>query len=212
MAEKLIILEPDKYYHIYNHAVGKENFFESDSDFNVFLEKFIKYPSPICDVLTYCLMPNHLHFLVRIKNELRVMTIVKKPFLKNYSHNIVSISKNDILTDIISKQFSHLFNSYAKYYNYTHHRKGTLFSRAFRRKLIDSDDYLKQLICYIHQNPVNAGLCRKPDEWKYSSYNALVNLKDTLVCRNEVIALFDDVDNFKFCNQVKVDIKLDFQE
>jgi len=64
----------------------------------------------------------------------------------------------------------------------------------------------------MHQNPVNARLCRKPDEWKHSSYNALVYLKDTLVCRNEVIALFDDVDNFKYCNQVKVGMKLDFQE
>jgi putative transposase len=203
MAEILIPLEPDKFYHIYNHAVGKENFFENGNDYKLFLEKFIKYALPISDVFSFCLMPNHFHFAVRMKSQTEIIQSIK---IK--SRQIVSISNTvpasvPNLSDAISKQYSHLFNAYAKHFNYVHGRKGTLFTRAFRRKLIESEDYLKQLICYIHQNPVKAGYCKKPGEWRYSSYEAITGVKNTLVRRKEVIELFNDIENFIFCNSKK---------
>jgi len=49
-----------------------------------------------------------------------------------------------------TKHFSHFFNAYAKYYNNQTNRHGALFERPFKRKLIDSEDYLRQAILYIH--------------------------------------------------------------
>ena len=52
----------------------------------------------------------------------------------------------------------------------------------------------------MHQNPVQAGYVMKPSGWKYSSYNAIVSLGNSLVMRKEVIGYFDTVENFIFCN------------
>jgi REP element-mobilizing transposase RayT len=51
--------------------------------------------------------------------------------------------------------FSHLFNAYSKYINKYHETRGALFERPFKRKLIDNETYLKQVILYIHNNPVH---------------------------------------------------------
>jgi len=67
--EVKIPLEPDKYYHIYNHAVGGDNLFCSNENFNYFLQKYKHYITPIADTFAYCLMPNHFHLAVRIKSK-----------------------------------------------------------------------------------------------------------------------------------------------
>ena len=53
MAENLIPLVTDKFYHIYNHAIGKENFFETDADYKWFLEKLRKYAAPLYEVFAF---------------------------------------------------------------------------------------------------------------------------------------------------------------
>jgi REP element-mobilizing transposase RayT len=63
------ILEPGYFHHIYNHANGNENLFKRDENYHYFLKKFKQYIFPIADTFAYCLMPNHIHFLVRIKEE-----------------------------------------------------------------------------------------------------------------------------------------------
>ncbi len=78
MAENLIPLEPDKFYQIYNHAIGKENFFESDSDYKWFLEKFREYVVPVSEVYSFCLMPNHFHFVMRIKSEKEIIKVLNE--------------------------------------------------------------------------------------------------------------------------------------
>ncbi|MBN1118164.1 MAG: hypothetical protein JXA77_13225, partial [Bacteroidales bacterium] len=61
-------LEPNNYYHIFNHAVGNENLFVEDKNYAFFLDKFEKYIVEFIDVFAYCLMPNHFHFLIRVKD------------------------------------------------------------------------------------------------------------------------------------------------
>jgi REP element-mobilizing transposase RayT len=56
-------------YHLYNHANGNINLFRSDENYRFFLEKYAKYVTPYFDTYAYCLMPNHFHFLVRVKDE-----------------------------------------------------------------------------------------------------------------------------------------------
>jgi hypothetical protein len=54
---------------------------------------------------------------------------------------------------------------------------------------------------YIHYNPVDAGICKKPDHWKYSSYNSLISNSKTQLERKEVISWFENAENFKFVHQ-----------
>ena len=72
---------------------------------------------------------------------------------------------------------------------------------TFKRKRIKDDKYLVKLVHYIHYNPVEAGLTDNPEEWKYSSYNAILSGRPTLILRNEVIEWFGDKENFIYCHK-----------
>lgn len=61
-------MRPLKYYHIYNHANGFENIFIEERNFRFFLEKYQFYILPIAKTFAHCLMPNHFHFLIKIKD------------------------------------------------------------------------------------------------------------------------------------------------
>ena len=64
-------MQPSTFYHLYNHANGSENLFRNDENYRFFLQKYAKYISTVADTYAYCLMPNHLHFLIKIKSEKR---------------------------------------------------------------------------------------------------------------------------------------------
>lgn len=179
------MLEVDRHYHIYNRANGNENIFASVENYNFFLRRYKKYLFPLVETFCYCLMPNHFHFLIKVKSENQLME------LQDYQN-----SKNKSL--FVSKQFSNLFSSYTQAFNKQQGRKGNLFMRPFKRKEIQDEIYFRKLVHYIHYNPVEAGLCEYPTEWVHSSYNALISRKPTLLNRLEVLRYFDTVENLKY--------------
>ena len=63
------IMIPGTTYHIYNHANGRENLFREDDNYRFFLKQYRKYVNPVADTFAYNLLPNHFHFLLRIKEE-----------------------------------------------------------------------------------------------------------------------------------------------
>ena len=72
-----IPFEPDKMYHIYNHANGNDNLFYSDENYFYFLKRYSELLSPIVDTYAYCLMPDHFHWLVKIKSEKEVFDFLR---------------------------------------------------------------------------------------------------------------------------------------
>ena len=179
------ILESDNYYHIYNRANGREKLFVNDTNYNFFLKQYEFYISPIADTFAYCLMPNHFHFLVKIKSEEELRSLSGFQTLTG-----IGVSKK------LSQQFSHFFNSYTQAFNKQQNRKGGLFSRAFNRKRITSEGYLKNTINYIHQNPITHGYTKELDTWKFSSYNSFLSNKSTRIQKQEAFGLFHDKQNF----------------
>lgn len=71
---------------------------------------------------------------------------------------------------------------------------------TFKRKRIDSETYLTKVIHYIHYNPVESGFVDNVNDLKFSSFNAIVSNKPTKIPKSEVIAYFDNLENFKFCH------------
>ncbi|WP_051007916.1 hypothetical protein [Psychroflexus torquis] len=69
MASTKAILSTDSIYHIYIRANGNELLFKTKDYYHYFLQKYDSYISLIAETYCYCLMPNHFHFLVRIKRE-----------------------------------------------------------------------------------------------------------------------------------------------
>jgi putative transposase len=197
----MILLESDRYYHIYNHANGSDDIFTCEENYMFFLKKYEEHIGPIANTYAYCLMPNHFHLLVKIKDEKEIGTVVI-----NTTHNLTGFQNLSGYEKFISKQFSNLFNSYTKALNKQTQRMGNLFQRPFKRKIIDTEQYLKQLIIYIHTNPVHHGFTANAASWKYSSYNIIIGDEKTNLKRNEVISLFDDRKNFKAVHRIMIDM------
>jgi REP element-mobilizing transposase RayT len=197
MVDKHAAIEPGSFYHIYNRANGNEKLFLSDDNYKFFLKQFKKHISPVAELYCFCLMPNHFHLLVKIKDE-KVLQITFPKFQTLEKFDSINIQK------FISKQFSNLFSSYTQAFNKEQNRKGSLFMKNFNRKRIDKDEYLKTVIEYIHLNPIEAGIVNNLTEWKYSSYNAIKSFQKTKVMRSEVIDIYDDLENFVYCHKLHI--------
>ena len=179
----MIPLEPDKFYHIYNRANGNERIFLDTGNYEFFLRKYQQHIESIAETYCYCLVPNYFHLLVKIKS------------LKEIKGGGFEKSENAGL--YCSKKFSNFFSSYAQAFNKQQNRTGRLFQKQFKRKNIDSEKYLYQLIHYIHNNPIAANLVEDLAEWKFSSFQILVSDKPTFLERKKVLNLYDDLENFK---------------
>jgi putative transposase len=192
MPQPIVFFDPEQVYHIWTHANGKENLFRVEENYRYFLRRYAHYIHPLVDTYAYCLMPNHLHLMIRIKSEAEVLTALRKgkATLKGFE-TLGGFSKS------ISLQFSHLFNAYTQAYNKMHKRKGSLFIPNFKRKLIDSDSYFSALVIYIHQNPVTHGFVKKLSDWTYSSYTSYLSQGHSLLQRKEVLGWFGSLDGFQ---------------
>ncbi len=179
---QLIKFDTHEFYHIYNHAIGNELLFRNEKDYHFFKTKMKRYLEHFCHIIVYCLLPNHFHILIKITNQLYKDTTIEQT-MKNF------------------------FNSYTRSYNIAHQRTGRLFRHGYKSKIIDTEDYLKWLIYYIHRNPVHHGFALKCNEWKYSTYNSI--LKNTN-CENSIFIydLFGSKTEFEnFTEELTTDYK-----
>lgn len=76
-------IEFGHYYHIYNRGNNGDIIFFEDKNYTYFLSLYLKYIHPIADTFCWCLLKNHFHFLIRIKelDEIELGTLT-------YSKNI----------------------------------------------------------------------------------------------------------------------------
>ena len=188
MQNRIEPLEPELTYHIFNRANGNDNIFTSDENYRFFLAKYRHYLNSIADTFCYCLMPNHFHFLVRIKSARELNSLKDFP-------------KFETVDKLLSKQFSNLFSSYTQSFNKVMGRKGSLFMKSFKRKRVANEKYFIKLVHYIHYNPVESGLKENIEDWKYSSYRAMITSKPTDLLRDEVLDYFSDRQNFIYCHR-----------
>lgn len=201
MKNKNEILSPESTYHIYNRANGNEKMFLSDENYRFFIQKYREHISPFADTFCYCLMPNHFHFLIRIKTEVEL----KKTFSKfkietetfpKFKTETETFPKFKTLEKLLSKQFSNFFSSYTQAFNKQQNRMGSLFMKNFKRIKVTEQRYLLNLVRYIHYNPVVSSLTSKPTEWPHSSYFSIIADKPTFLKKEEVIEWFNDKENF----------------
>lgn len=101
--------------------------------------------------IAYCLMPDHYHVLIKILQE-----------------------------NILSKYINDIENSYSRYFNIKHKRKGPLWQTAFKSVQIQNNEQLLHVTRYIHLNPVTNYLVDDPSRWVYSSYKDYIENKDLL--------------------------------
>ena len=186
-----IPIENGKYYHIYNRGNNGIDLFYETENYYHFLRLYEKYIDPVAETFAWCLMKNHFHILVYIK-ETDDIDVTKL----EYS----STDKPKTLN--ASKQFSNLFNAYTLAMNKRYNRTGSLFEKNFKRKVVVSENYFQKLIFYIHNNPVHHRFTEHIVEYPWTSYGTIISTKQTKLQRNRVIESFNDLENFKYYHSI----------
>lgn len=164
-------LSEECYYHVYNRGVDKNLIFNDDRDYQVFLyylklnlfpkddpayekvsEKIHEYQKTDLekkiDLLCFCLMPNHFHLLVYLKDSKSLPNLMRR-----------------------------VCNGYVGYFNKRWERVGPLFQSRYKAVMVDDEDQLLHLSRYIHMNPTLRGKTpaqSRINVYPYSSYSAFL--------------------------------------
>lgn len=144
MARPLRLDLPNCFYHVLNRGVERRVIYEDRADNEKFLELLgLMSEKYAIGIWSYVLMGNHFHLLL-------------KPDGSN-----------------LSKAMQWLGLTYSGYFNHRHRRSGCLFQSRFKSFVVEEGDYLERLICYMHRNPLRAGIVERLAEYLWSSYPCL---------------------------------------
>lgn len=155
---------PLKLYHICTKGTVRTTLFREDVDYHKALNiAAISAFALEVDILAYCLMSNHVHFIVAVINDENAGKFINR-FKQLYSHYFnIMYPAGSVRSDIAEDR--------------TYVAAGSMNAggRAFKRvdatiKRIDSIPYLKNCLAYVMRNPVEAGAAKTPDAYKWSSY------------------------------------------
>ena len=174
MPLRTVTFVANEYYHVYNRGSEKRTIFQSPRDYNNFLQRVKENSQKFsAEILCYCLMPNHYHFLIRQNTDLSIAKFM----------NAIQLG-------------------YAKYFNTKYERVGPLFQGRFKAKLIGTDEYLLHLSAYIHRNPIadtrdsgnpedSRNLIKRLHVYPYSSYREYLRMVTVKVSKpNTVLEYF----------------------
>jgi REP element-mobilizing transposase RayT len=214
--------EADTIYHVYNHGNGNDLIFREPENYRYFLERFNVYITPVARLYAYCLMPNHFHFLIRLKSKEELVGFFKvkypgkmrtsiressekSPINRDRStiHNIEEdfADLSEITSELISMQFKNFLISYSKSFNKMYERRGSLFLDNIKRIPVLDDDYFANMIRYIHFNPVIHGFTDNVYQWKFNSIHTYLSDKPSIISRQDVIDWFGGTEAFKKFHQ-----------
>jgi putative transposase len=134
-------------YHLNTRGNRSEAIVRDDSDRNTFLAIFGDVVKRHeLTCISYCVMTTHYHLQVETAN------------------------------DDLSRAMERLNGLYARSFNRRHGLRGHVFEKRFHSELVESEAHLLETVRYIVLNPVRAGICRLPEEWPWSSHNAVLGL------------------------------------
>jgi putative transposase len=182
------------YYHIFNRGVNHQLIFFKQSNYIYFLKQLGKFIEPYVSILAYCLIPNHFHFVIKVKDEIIIPVENKgRPSLQKDGDLILN---EDQIGKWVSSQFRRMFITYSMAINKQENRSGSLFDKNFKRHRIFENEYLKYAIYYAHINPEKHGLIENFREYMFSSFAALTSKKATKIDRKLVYEIFDGKEGF----------------
>lgn len=125
----------------YNHNYNTKSFSDYEKTQKYIVDDLFSNQGNIVKIITYAIMPDHYHLLIRILNHIR------------FSHFVNNCE-----------------NSFTRYFNLKHKRKGPLWQSRFRFVPVYSNEILLHISRYIHLNPVTSNLVEKAEQWEFSSY------------------------------------------
>ncbi len=141
MARQWRIEYPGALYHVLSRGNARQEIFVTDDDRSLFLDLLKEVSERFrIEVHAYVLMGNHYHLL-----------------LKTPDANL-------------SKAMQWFGTAYTRKFNLRNQQSGHLFQGRFKSIIVENDAYLLRLSCYIHRNPLRAGIVGRLSDYKWSSY------------------------------------------
>ena len=192
-------LEAGRFYHVYNRGNNSDTIFYNKGNYAYFLRKYDEYLSDFVETYCFCLLPNHFHLLVRVKENLtnpaRVLNL----------ESDATFLKGGIT---VSEQFRRFFTGYSMAINKQQNRHGSLFEKPFKRIEVNSIQYLQNIVFYIHANPQLHGFTNDYINYTWSSYKRILIDKPSKLFKKEVLEWFVDKENYINYHSQKIDIEI----
>ena len=184
-------------YHIYNQGNNRRQIFFNRENYLFFLRKVHTYILPYADILAWCLMPNHFHFMVLV-NELEVP-------ISNESIGVV-LNNADAKTRTFNQSIGIMLRSYSQAVNKQQNFSGKLIREKTKAECVTCPkldlapsfitrngvteiplhEYPEICFRYIHQNPIKARLVEIPEDWEFSSAPDYANLRNGTLINKQV--------------------------
>jgi putative transposase len=142
-----------KYIHLFNRGNHKDALFKEEESYHLFLEMYKKYMKPIALLYAYCLLPNHFHLLVKVRD----------------IHQIGDICQSD---EMFWYQYRSFLGIYTRRINKVYKRSGCLVNGGYSNVMDPKENSFYQLFIFIHQNPQVYGIVSDYRLWPFSSYFA----------------------------------------
>ena len=196
---------PGEFYHLFNHANGRENLFVEEKNYSFFLEKLAYHIFPVCRIYGYCLMRNHFHLFISARTIKELKQLWQSPDIGKISDEKKIILKT-------SKAFSNFFSSYTQAFNKVYNRMGSLFIPSMKAEPIESNDSFCRVIHYVNKNPVHHGFTDRIEMWPHSSYKIFLSNSPTKIERDYVLKIFGGLDKFIEYHKQPIDPKLKWIE
>ena len=178
-------------FHVYNRTNNKEPLFITEENKRYFLSQFSKYLQPFLNTYCWCLLPNHFHFLISVKDRESIVghLVSKEPvLLKSIERKYLNGEVGAEL--LITLEWKRFFTAYSMAFNKQHNRSGNLFHRPFKRLEIKDDHHFTRAVFYIHSNAAKHKIIADFTKYKWSSWQSLVSDKNTLLCRSKLLDWF----------------------
>ncbi len=196
-------------YHIYNQGNNRQRIFFERENYLFFLRKMRIYLLPYCNIIAYCLMPNHFHWIVEVTNT--TVGVAEDSEGVTSSNALTKATKQRTFNDSIGL----LIRSYSRAINNQNNTSGSLFRKQTKAEClteingitpsfyntksgtlinIDNPEIEYPQVCfdYIHQNPVNASLVANAEDWEFSSFRDYAGLRDGTLINRDVAKEYID--------------------
>ncbi len=171
---RFLLSDRSAVYHVMSHT-ALDGFPFNDVEKDYFLHCLTRFSSVyFAEVLGFCIMGNHFHLLVRmLPSSLMSDTDVEARIRRRYGDEVV-ITKAILARyrekwSSLSEFMRELKQTFSRYYNKKHQRRGYLWAERFKSVLVENGQTLVNCLAYIDLNPIRANIVSRPEDYRWSS-------------------------------------------